>query len=126
MGITKRRLSCSQFLQCSSSTTDGLLSGGAHRTADVQVQRRGTVRGQRDPEGLAQRGHLDESRDARTARHIGVDTPLDSQPYIAMWTANGQWQPGWLASQADLLADDWIVVTGDPPPEFPPPPPKAA
>ncbi len=46
----------------------------------------------------------------RTAKHIGIDTPLDSQPYIAMWTAQSKWQPGWLPNQADLLADDWIVV----------------
>lgn len=46
----------------------------------------------------------------RTAKHIGMDTPLDSQPYIAMWTAQRKWQPGWLASQADLLADDWDIV----------------
>ena len=45
----------------------------------------------------------------RTAKHIGKDTALDSQPYIAMWTAAKQWQPGWLASQADILADDWAV-----------------
>ena len=46
----------------------------------------------------------------RTAKHIGEDKPLDSQPYIAMSTAEGQWQPGWLASQADMLAEDWVVV----------------
>lgn len=46
----------------------------------------------------------------RTARHIGQDTPLDSQPYLVMWTASQQWQPGWLASQADMLAEDWQVV----------------
>ena len=46
----------------------------------------------------------------RTAKHIGVDTPLDSQPYIAMWTASQQWQPGWLCSQADMLAEDWEIV----------------
>lgn len=46
----------------------------------------------------------------RTARHIGKDTPLESQPYIAMWTAQGQWQPGWLASQADILAEDWELA----------------
>lgn len=46
----------------------------------------------------------------RTARHIGVDTPLDSQPYVAMWTAEKKWQPGWLCSQADLLAQDWETV----------------
>ena len=47
----------------------------------------------------------------RTAKHIGVDTPLDSQPYISMWTAAKQWQPGWLASQADILAEDWEIVS---------------
>lgn len=30
--------------------------------------------------------------------------------YIVMWTAQGVWQPGWLASQPDLLAEDWVVV----------------
>lgn len=46
----------------------------------------------------------------RTAKHIGADTPLDSQPYFAMKNALGQWQPGWLASQADMLTDDWKIV----------------
>lgn len=46
----------------------------------------------------------------RTAKYIGNDTPLDSQPYIAMWTAQGKWQPGWLCSQADLLATDWELA----------------
>jgi hypothetical protein len=30
--------------------------------------------------------------------------------YLVMMTANGVWQPGWLASQADMLANDWEVV----------------
>ena len=46
----------------------------------------------------------------RTARHIGNNTPLDSRPYIAMWTAQKNWQPGWLASQPDILAEDWDIV----------------
>lgn len=46
----------------------------------------------------------------RTAKWIGEDTPLDSQGYFAMFTANKQWQPGWLASQADMLADDWEIL----------------
>ena len=48
----------------------------------------------------------------RTAKHIGVDTPLDSQPYFAMLNAQGKWQPGWLASQSDMLAEDWSIVIG--------------
>jgi hypothetical protein len=46
----------------------------------------------------------------RTRKHIGDDKPLDSQPYIAMWTADDKWQPGWLASQSDLLSEDWVLV----------------
>lgn len=46
----------------------------------------------------------------RTAKWIGDDTPLDSQGYVAMFTAQKQWQPGWLASQADMLAEDWGIV----------------
>jgi len=46
----------------------------------------------------------------RTAKHIGKDSPLDSQPYIAMYTVTGQWQPGWVASQSDILAEDYYIV----------------
>lgn len=46
----------------------------------------------------------------RTAKYIGKDTPLRSQPYFAMFTAKGTWQPGWVASQADMLAKDWCLV----------------
>jgi hypothetical protein len=46
---------------------------------------------------------------------IEVDR-LAGEPYlpsvIAMRTAEGKLQLGWLASQADLLADDWEVVGG--------------
>jgi hypothetical protein len=46
----------------------------------------------------------------RTAKWIGEDTPLDCQPYFAMYNAQKQWIPGWLASQSDMLAEDWQVV----------------
>jgi hypothetical protein len=46
----------------------------------------------------------------RTAKWIGEDKPLESQPYIAMYTAQGKWQPGWNASQSDMLSDDWVIV----------------
>lgn len=35
-------------------------------------------------------------------------------PHIDMWTVNAAGRramlPGWLASQSDLLADDWVIV----------------
>ena len=46
----------------------------------------------------------------RTRKHIGDNKDLDSQPYLVMWTATKQWQPGWLASQADMLSEDWSIV----------------
>lgn len=46
----------------------------------------------------------------RTAKWIGEDVPLDCQGYFAMFTALKQWQPGWLASQPDMLSEDWQIV----------------
>ena len=38
------------------------------------------------------------------------DLDLTYQPCIVMFTAQGTYQPGWLASQADILAEDWGTV----------------
>lgn len=46
----------------------------------------------------------------RTAKWIGNDQPLVTLPYIAMWTADSKWLPGWLASQTDMLAEDWCIL----------------
>jgi hypothetical protein len=46
----------------------------------------------------------------RTAKWIGEDKPLDCQPYMAIYNAQGKWQPGWLPSQGDMFADDWQLV----------------
>jgi hypothetical protein len=45
----------------------------------------------------------------RTRKFVG-DCDLDCQAYFVMWTAQQQWQPGWLASQADMLALDWQIL----------------
>ena len=47
----------------------------------------------------------------RTAKIIGKDAPLDCQPYFAMYNAQKQWIPGWVASQSDMLAEDWEIVS---------------
>lgn len=36
---------------------------------------------------------------------VAAGDPLE--PCIVMFTAQGKHQPGWLASQADMLAEDW-------------------
>lgn len=35
------------------------------------------------------------------------------EPVFVMFTAQGKHQPGWLASQADMLAEDWMVTDGN-------------
>lgn len=43
--------------------------------------------------------------------YIYLEELEDYEPFICMHTAAGNEQPGWLASQADLLAEDWFVVS---------------
>ena len=38
------------------------------------------------------------------------DEIREYEPVIYMFTAQGKHQPGWLASQADILAEDWQIV----------------
>lgn len=38
---------------------------------------------------------------------------FDMQDCIGMKTANDVTQPGWLASQNDILADDWVIIEGE-------------
>ena len=40
----------------------------------------------------------------------GITAEVNIEPHIDMFTAQGNMQPGWLASQADMLAEDWQVV----------------
>lgn len=39
-------------------------------------------------------------------------TSVEIGAHIDMMTAQGTMQPGWLASQTDMLADDWSLVEG--------------
>ncbi len=48
--------------------------------------------------------------DPGNAMHTSIAGRYDMQPCIGMKTASGVMQPGWLASQNDMLACDWIIV----------------
>lgn len=41
---------------------------------------------------------------------IGADVETTINAHIDMKTATGEFQPGWLASQTDILAEDWEIV----------------
>jgi len=43
-------------------------------------------------------------------RDAGLDRPTKIDSHIDMYTAQGTMQPGWLASQGDMDADDWMII----------------
>ena len=51
---------------------------------------------------------VDEGRPLAKAG-VPVGTTFNYLPHIDMWTAQGDFVP-WLASQTDVLADDWQIV----------------
>ena len=40
----------------------------------------------------------------------GLIEEINIDAHIDMFTANKSMQPGWLASQSDMLAEDWRVI----------------
>lgn len=42
--------------------------------------------------------------------NAGITENINIGAHIDMYTANGSMQPGWLASQPDMLADDWVTI----------------
>lgn len=46
----------------------------------------------------------------RTAKHIGEDVPLRSQPYFAGFTSEKLWTPGFVFRTGDVLALDWEIA----------------
>lgn len=41
---------------------------------------------------------------------VKQDRPIEFLPYLCMWTADGKVVNGWLASQTDILSNDWQIV----------------
>lgn len=42
--------------------------------------------------------------------NAGLTEPTNINAHVDMYTAQGEMQPGWLASQTDMLADDWLII----------------
>ncbi len=51
-----------------------------------------------------------DSIDFHTKADIGPERNVFVNPCVVMFTAQGEFQPGWLASQADMLSEDWQLV----------------
>jgi hypothetical protein len=54
---------------------------------------------------------VDEGRPLAKAG-LPIGTKFNYLPHIDMWTAQGDFVP-WLASQTDVLADDWMICAPD-------------
>lgn len=56
-------------------------------------------------------GTLDAKLKEGTPYEVALNSNIVTiNPHIDMYTATGEMQPGWLASQADMLAEDWQVL----------------
>lgn len=53
---------------------------------------------------------VNELRDGSAYHEAGLRGAITINPHIDMKTATGGMQPGWLASQTDMLADDWQIL----------------
>lgn len=65
------------------------------------------------PASAARSGHATKHRADELARdrpHDGTEGVIDLLPHIDMRAADGSMVIGWLASQTDMLADDWMIV----------------
>jgi len=51
-----------------------------------------------------------EVREGTPYYNAGLRGKIKIDSHIDMYTAQGTMQPGWLASQADIQAEDWMVV----------------
>lgn len=47
---------------------------------------------------------------AGNAMHVSPAGGFDMQDCVGMKTADNKMQPGWLASQADILSEDWVIL----------------
>jgi len=51
-----------------------------------------------------------EVREGTPYWNAGLRGKIKIDGHIDMYTAQGTMQPGWLASQADMQAEDWVVI----------------
>ena len=57
---------------------------------------------------LAQGDSIEFTTDADMSEF--VDREFEVADMLVLRTAQGNLQPGWLATQSDMLADDWCIV----------------
>lgn len=73
----------------------------------------------KEGKGVARKGwngknihiYLEEGSSFKIGEGIYKGKIRVTEPVICMFNSKGTHQPGWLASQSDILADDWVEVS---------------
>lgn len=77
----------------------------------IEAMRKGRLVAREGWNGKGMHLYLEESAQVIFGSGAGRGKPgRHYEPVIIMFTAQKTHQPGWLASQADLLARDWMIV----------------
>lgn len=53
---------------------------------------------------------VDEARPGSDYAKAGIEGSFNIQPHLDLKNAQGHMQPGWVPSQGDLFAEDWLVL----------------
>ena len=57
-----------------------------------------------------QEGSVIDPKDARNGVLRAMTGPITIRPHLDLKTADGSIQIGWIASQSDMLAVDWVSI----------------
>ena len=74
----------------------------------IEKMKQGHLMQRRGWNGKGMYIYLEEGRHLPLIPGIEKGSTRFYDPAICMYTAQGTHQSGWLASQADMLADDWL------------------
>ncbi|CNE76810.1 DUF2829 domain-containing protein [Yersinia mollaretii] len=56
---------------------------------------------------------VDEARPGSDYAKAGIEGKFHISPHLDLKNAQGAMQPGWVPSQGDLFADDWVIADSD-------------
>ncbi|KLN95659.1 DUF2829 domain-containing protein [Moellerella wisconsensis] len=51
-----------------------------------------------------------EARPGSDYAKAGIEGEFNISPHLDLKNAQGDMQPGWVPSQGDLFADDWVIL----------------
>jgi len=107
---SEAKLRCSQFGRGHEIFDDPLQAAAAiHRAKERQMTFGEAIEALKQGKSVARAGWNGKNMHLYLQKSV-VTAVSTFEPCIVMYTAQGKHQPGWLASQTDMLAEDWSVI----------------